>query len=219
MSATPKPMASLTPENAHIFRIVHRDNIPWILDHGLHCAKSDVRDPNYVAIGNEEVITLRASRQIQIAPGGTISDYVAFYFTPCSLMLYNIVTGWKVKQRAREDIVILVSSLHKLQTASIPFVFTDRNAAYATAQISSDLSHLDRVNWIDLQKCDFKLDPNRPDKKEKYMAEALVLRHLPLESLLGIVCYNAPVENLIKSQLAARGLNNNTATRPGWYFQ
>lgn len=85
MSDTPKPMATLTPESAHIFRITHRDNIPWILDHGLHCANSDVRDPNFVPIGNEEVIARRAPRLIQISPGGTISDYVAFYFTPCSL--------------------------------------------------------------------------------------------------------------------------------------
>lgn len=28
---------NLNPEKALIFRIVHRDNLPWILDHGLHC--------------------------------------------------------------------------------------------------------------------------------------------------------------------------------------
>jgi len=33
MSAT----SSLTPEKALIFRITHRDNLPWILEHGLHC--------------------------------------------------------------------------------------------------------------------------------------------------------------------------------------
>ena len=29
---------NLNPEKALIFRIVHKDNVPWILDHdGLHC--------------------------------------------------------------------------------------------------------------------------------------------------------------------------------------
>lgn len=28
---------TLNPQKALIWRIVHRDNIPWILDNGLHC--------------------------------------------------------------------------------------------------------------------------------------------------------------------------------------
>jgi hypothetical protein len=28
---------NLNPEKALIWRIVHRDNLPWILDNGLHC--------------------------------------------------------------------------------------------------------------------------------------------------------------------------------------
>jgi hypothetical protein len=30
-------MSNLNAEKAFIFRIVHRDNVPWMLDHGLHC--------------------------------------------------------------------------------------------------------------------------------------------------------------------------------------
>ncbi len=30
---------TLNPQKALIWRIVHRDNIPWILDNGLHCGK------------------------------------------------------------------------------------------------------------------------------------------------------------------------------------
>jgi hypothetical protein len=32
---------SLNPAKALIWRIVHRDNLPWILDHGLHCWNGD----------------------------------------------------------------------------------------------------------------------------------------------------------------------------------
>lgn len=28
---------TLNPQKALIWRIVHRDNIPWVLDNGLHC--------------------------------------------------------------------------------------------------------------------------------------------------------------------------------------
>jgi len=43
---------NLNPEKALIWRIVHRDNLPWILDNGLHCRNSLLQDPNFVNIGN-----------------------------------------------------------------------------------------------------------------------------------------------------------------------
>lgn len=44
--------ASLNPQKALIWRIVHRDNIPWILDNGLHCGNSLVQAENWINIGN-----------------------------------------------------------------------------------------------------------------------------------------------------------------------
>ena len=40
--------ASLNPQKALIWRIVHRDNIPWILDNGLHCGNSLVQAENWI---------------------------------------------------------------------------------------------------------------------------------------------------------------------------
>jgi hypothetical protein len=84
---------NLNAEKRLIWRIVHRDNIPWILDNGLNCANSGVLAPNWVDIGNKELIDRRSQRHVPIAPGGTLSDFVPFYFTPFSPMMYNIYTG------------------------------------------------------------------------------------------------------------------------------
>ena len=47
---------NLNPEKALIFRIVHVDNVPWILDHdGLHSRNWPEQNPNYINIGNPEV--------------------------------------------------------------------------------------------------------------------------------------------------------------------
>jgi hypothetical protein len=86
-------VSSLKPENGLIFRIAHIDNVPWILDHGLHCRNTPERDPNYVEIGNPELIQKRTHRVVPIPPGGVLSDYIPFYFTPHSPMLLNIKTG------------------------------------------------------------------------------------------------------------------------------
>ena len=108
-------MAFLTPEKALIFRMTHIANVPWILDHGLHCRSSEIRDPNFCEIGNPDLIDKRARRVLPIAPGGTLSDYVPFYFTPATPMLLNIKTGYNgIRQTPMPEIAIFVSSVRRL---------------------------------------------------------------------------------------------------------
>jgi hypothetical protein len=211
---------SLTPENAYIFRITHISNVPWILDHGLHCRNSGTFDPNYQEIGNPELIGKRASRVVPIAPGGTLSDYIPFYFTPYSPMLLNIKTGHGgVKQQTMNDIVILVSSLRALAAQAISFVFTDRHAYLQTAEFHSDLARLDCIPWNLLQNRDFRREPERPDKMERYQAEALIYQQLPIRKLAGIICYGGTQQSQLDGQIAKRQQTLKVAARPSWYFK
>ena len=124
----------LNPKKALIFRIVHRDNIGQVLQAGCHCRSAVAAQSGYMEIGNQELIQRRTNRVVPCEPGGTLSDYVPFYFTPYTPMLYNIKTGIGVPQKPLKDIVILVSSLPRLRQQNIPFVFSDRHAYLRTAQ-------------------------------------------------------------------------------------
>ena len=94
----------LNPSNAWIFRITHIRNVSWILANGLHCRNSGRTDPEFVTIGMPDIIALRDTRTVPVPPHGTLSDYIPFYFTPKSPMLYNIVTGWgSIPQRSNSD--------------------------------------------------------------------------------------------------------------------
>jgi hypothetical protein len=210
--------SALTPQKALIFRITHRDNIAWALDNGLHCRNSETIDPKYVEIGNPELIDKRRYRIVPRPPGGTLSDYVPFYFTPFSPMLYNIRTGHNgIQKRSNEEIVIAVSSLHGLRGKGIPFLFTDRHANLTAAQFSSDLTQLSWIDWPSLQRRDFKKDDS--DKFERYQAEALVHKHLPMDAVMGIVCHSDSVASSLKALTAKRSLSVSVAARPGWYFR
>lgn len=210
---------SLNPQKALIWRIVHRDNLSWILDNGLHCRNSPIQDPNYVNIGSVDLIDKRANRLVLVAPGGTLSDYVPFYFTPFSVMMRNIHTGWGgITQRPNEEILILVSSLHRVKEMAIPFVFTDSHAYPPETEYFSDLADLARIDWGILQARDFKRDVDDPKKMSRYQAEALIYRYLPIAGLLGIVCYTETLKLSIQGQLQARGLTLPAHTRRGWYF-
>jgi hypothetical protein len=210
---------SLTPAKALIFRIIHRDNLPWILDHGLHARAGEIFDPNYRNIGNPDLIDKRSRRVVDVGPGGTLSDYVPFYFTPFSIMMYNIKTGYGgIPQVANEDIMILVSSLFRISELGIPFVFTDRHAYTRMANYFGDLKELDQVDWPLLNSRNFAHDPDDPGKKERYQAEALVWKHVPVDALTGVCCYTQAANTWIKSELDQRGLGIKTTVQTKWYF-
>ncbi|MHB8252799.1 MAG: type II toxin-antitoxin system toxin DNA ADP-ribosyl transferase DarT [Acidiferrobacter sp.] len=209
---------NLNPEKALIWRIVHRDNLAWVLDHGLHCANSGVLSPNYVNIGNADLIDKRRHRVVPIAPGGTLADYVPFYFTPFSVMMKNIHSGWGVLQRQNEEIVIVVSSMHHVQGMGLPFVFTNAHAYPDWTNYYSDLTQLSEIDWGLLQRRDFKRDADDPRKMERYQAEALIYQHLPVHGILGIVCYTDALKQRIKQEIQARNLNLPVYARTGWYF-
>jgi len=138
---------NLTAEKALIFRITHINNVPWILRHGLHCKNSGVQDPNFVRIGNLELIQRRTARNVPVAPGGSLSDYIPFYFTPFSMMMYNIKTGYGgIRQFPNTEIVIMASSLRGLEDRGVATVFSDRHAYLQTAQFFTSLDDLDKVH-------------------------------------------------------------------------
>jgi len=211
---------SLTPEKALIFRIVHRDNLPWILDNGIHACTGEKLDPNFRGIGNPDLIGKRSRRAVPTGSRGTLADYVPFYFTPFSIMMYNIKTGYGgIPQIPNEEIVILVSSLRKVSELGIPFVFTDRHAYVVMASYFTDLDDLDQIDWALLNTRDFRNDPNDPGKKERYQAEALVWKCVPLDAIMGIGCSSSAVKDWVDRQIQQRGLNIKTTVQANWYFR
>ena len=212
--------SNLCSEKALIFRIIHRNNLPWILDNGIHARNGAIFDPNYRNIGNVELIDKRSRRVVQIPPGGTLNDYVPFYFTPYSIMMLNIRTGYGgVHQIPNDDIVILVSSLYVLSQKDIQFIYTNQHAYPPFAEYFSDLSDLNNVDWPLLQSRNFKHDPDDPGKKERYQAEALVWKHLPVDALLGVCCHSPKVEHEVLAEINVRNLQLNTVVTTSWYFQ
>ncbi len=163
----------LTPELAMIFRITHIWNVAWILDHGLHCDSSGIRDPDFVPIGGGDLVPKRKTRAVPVPPGGVLADYIPLYFIPRTPMLYSITAGGGVGvvQRPKAEIAVLVTSLPALSRHSIQFVFTDRHAMLATARFSSDpRSAADR--------------PSDPRLNEKACSErfGLVKRHESIDA-------------------------------------
>jgi hypothetical protein len=182
------------------------------------CRNASVQDPNYRTIGNPELIDKRQRRSVPIPPGGTLSDYIPFYFTPYTPMMLNIKTGRGVTKVPNEDVVIFVSSLRRLRETGRSFLFTDRHAYLVNAEFYDDMDDLDKIDWAILQNRDFKRDQDDPGKLERYQAEALVHDHLPVESFLGIACYTEQVKNSLNLMVSDGGMQLQVVKQTGWYF-
>lgn len=214
-------MPELTPERARIFRITHIDNVAWILAHGLHCSNSPIVDPNFIQIGNPDLITKRRSRPVPIAPGDSLGDYIPFYFTPCSPMLLNIITGHNgIKRRPKKEIVILVSSLPRLAQRGVTFVFSDRHAYLQTANFSSNVADLPAlIPWNRLQARNFqRRTADDVESFERYQAEALPHKHVPVEALVGIACHGAVEEAALRDLVQNADTQLAVAAKPEWFF-
>jgi len=201
-----------------VFRIIHRDNLAWILANGLHCRQSALRDPNFVPIGLADLIDRRHLQPVPRSPWGTMSNYVPFYFTPLSPMAYRIKTGWNVKQRDNTEIIILAGSLKTFLKDGVVLLFSDRHASTVGARFSGDLKNLDWIDWSILQRKDFKRDNEDLGKTDRYQAEALVHNHAPPSSLLGLATYDNNTKMWAEQLVRSQGLSLKVIQKSGWYF-
>lgn len=211
---------SLNPDKALIWRVTHYDNMPWILQNGLQAAYGRLRCPTWKVIGSQDLIVRRGSRKVPLAPYGVLNDYVPFYFTPFSPMMYNIYAGrGGVEKVPNQDVIILVSSLHKVADLGLKFVFTDRHAYTCMAKFYNDLAELQKIDWGLLQRRDFKRKPDDPGAIERYQAEALVHSHIPLQGLKGAICYSEHVQQQLQGMAEQLGQTLPFHCRPNWYFK
>jgi hypothetical protein len=112
-----------------------------------------------------------------------------------------------------------VSSVHKVRDLGLDLVFTDRHAYTPLARYFNDISHLGEIDWPLLQARNFKRNRDDPEQIERYQAEALVHRHMPISGLIGIICYTQAVKVDLDAQIQARGLQLDVQVLPGWYFR
>lgn len=191
---------ALIPSDARIWRITHRDNLKYILSEGLVAQSFSIYHPDWVSIGDREIIDRRAETCV---PGTDIrlSQCVPFYFTPFSPMLLNILSGRRVQQRTRSEIVIFETSLHHIARAGLRYFFTSEHALSNMASFYTDLSDVDKIDWDIIRKRDFSRDADDPNKMVRYQAEALVFDRCPINLMSCIHCYDEETKQRINTEI------------------
>ncbi len=209
------------PDIIKIYRIVHIDNVEYLLKNGMHHRDHYDADPNYINIGDSDLIAKRNEYPVGInPPGGNLGEYIPFYFGPLSPMLLNIKTGYSlVKQRPQKDIIYLVCKLTDIVSNCNEWCFTDGHAKIRITTFYNSLDDLNEVSWNIVAERYWRNTEDDFDRMRKKQAEFLVKGHVPANCIFGIVTYNKEAANNVKKILDKLNLDIPVKINPnGSYY-
>jgi hypothetical protein len=184
-------------------------NLAHILKHGLVNKDHEKADGNFVSIGNLEIIDVRSSTKVNIEGYGFIGEYVPFYLTPRSIMLFNIITGHyapKVPRRSKDELVVIRCLIGTLAQQPKWF-FTDGQANDGETTHFDDLKYLNKIDWDSIQNSNFSKSDGDYDRQRRYQAEFLVHKTVPASYIESISVYNEKMKSWAERQVNKAGID------------
>jgi len=212
------------PEPTPIFRFIHIDNLRTCLERGgLHAPNHCPDDGRiYKTIHNEEVQNKRHVTRIPCGPGGTIHDYVSFYFGYLSPMMLNLKTG-RVPgyDDGQEPLIYLVSTAHAVRDSGAGFVFSNGHGLATFTDWFDDLANLDQVDWNMVYQRYWSDTLEDMDRQRRKQAEFLVYRFFEWSLIERIGVINQAMKANVEAILAeypAAGMRKPVVVKADWYY-
>lgn len=209
------------PVPTWVYHITRVEHVQSMIEHGIWSDSLAARRRlSTISIAHSHLKERRAKRQVPIPPGGTLADYVPFYFAPRSPMLYAIHRG-NVRTHPADctRIVYLVTSVQALRDQGYTVLGTDRHAATPLARFTADDQELTTfVDWHLMQQQYWFDVAEYPDRCERRQAELLVHSRVLWDSIRGVATQNETVRGEIERITRAADLTTAVAVKAGWYF-
>lgn len=204
-----------------IYHITHIRNLPNIIkDGGLWCDHVvSERNLAQVSIAHQHIKDRRSAKQVPCSAGGTLANYVPFYFAPRSPMLYAISRGYvQGYVDGQKPILHLVSSAEAVQQSNLTFAFTDGHAPMTISRFFDDLRSLDQIDW-EIMKVIYWADTIEDgDRSRRRQAEFLVHQFFPLHLIEEIGVVNKNVAQEVSILLEAEVRKPVLKIAPTWYY-
>ncbi len=155
------------------------------------------------------------------APGGTVHDYVPFYFGYRSPMLLNLKTGRVAGyNEGQEPLIYLVSTCQNVAESGALFVFTEGHGAASYSEWFNDLRFLDRVDWGTVYERYWFSTLNDLDRQRRKQAEFLVHGFCDWALIQEIGVINEVIKEHVQGELARfpRNLRIPVSVHAEWYY-
>jgi hypothetical protein len=180
-----------------IYHITHISNLAGILAaEGLWCDSKRVEQGfPIVGIAHKNIKDRRAKRNVPLAAGGTLADYVPFYFAPRSPMLYAIHSGAvQGYQGGQAAVLHLVSTVKTASTMGRAWCFTDGHADMGMTEFCDDLGRMTDLVSAEIMQSQYWNDTaEQPDRKRRRQAEFLVHECFPWKLIREIGVHDASI--------------------------
>ena len=205
-----------------IFHITHLDNLAAIVTaNGLW---SNNHRPAGMAvptsIAHAQIQGRRARVVVPSGFGGTLHDYVPFYFGDRSPMLYANHAGQVPSNPGGQRcIAYLVFDAGAVAAAVPGWAFTDGHAVMRPLTRYFDrLDDLNQLDWGAIGARHWGDTPQDPDRKRRKQAEFLVHRFVPWRLVTEVAVIDGAAQSAAVAALAAAPHRPSVAIRPRWYY-
>jgi hypothetical protein len=211
------------PDPIWLYRFIHLDNLDLLLQRGGLHAPNHTPDDGlvYHTIHDEAVQAGRHVTVIPCGPGGTVHDYVPFYFGPHSPMMLQLKTGQvEGYTEGQRPLIYLATTLKAVQKSGATFVFSDGHGLAALTDWFDDLSDLDEVDW-DMVKQKYWADTlEDDDRQRRKQAEFLVHHFLDWSLIKGVAVINDTIKQQVEEVLAEYPHLHQppVKVKRGWYY-
>jgi len=184
----------------YLLRMTHILNIEHILKFGITHRTSTNSNPNFVAIGDNSLISTRNTKPLP--NGSMLGDFIPFYFGIRTPMLYVIQKGYNGNQITNaEDIVYCITSVEQIIKHKLDFFFTNGHAVDSLSDIFqfSDIQDIETIVDFNATKVKIWKSDLDTDLKRRKEAEFLVRQDVPNTAIIGFAVFNQKAKETLKS--------------------
>jgi len=199
-----------------LFRMMHIENIPHVLQHGITHKDSPNANPSFLPIGDSALINTRTN--FLLDNGRRLGEYIPFYFGIRTPMLYVVQKGYNLVQPTPpENIIYCVSSVQKIINNNHEFIFTDGHAvdSFSTQYYTKDVENIETIVDHKAIMAKYWKDEKDLDLKRRKEAEFLVLGDIDTSALLGYCVFNQHSKDILLGYGVAEA---DIRIKPQFYF-
>jgi len=211
------------PTPTRVYHFTRIEHLPTVVESGLLCDRQAQQDGLLaIEVGNTGIKARRATRPVPVRPGGVVADYVPFYFGPRSPMMSSIhhgnVPGYT---QGTDRLIYLATTVETLLEVGLDPVFTDRNAVLdytGFIQLRDGEPEDGFIDWPLMDERYWSDTDTYPDRRERRMAECLVLSAVPWDAFLFVGAKSQTVVDEVQELIGSGSSAPRVAARPDWYF-
>ena len=205
-----------------LFRIMHIDNIEYVLKLGKFTIyNSKEADPNYINIGESELINLRSEHEIITSHSNKkyypSRDFLPFYLWYKSIMLYRIQTGYNIKKIKPENIIYAVYKLENI-IDNIEYLFTNGHGYAKFTQWYDNIKYLNEIDWNIVKGSQWKNTEDDTDRLRRKQAEFWIKKQLSLKTIFGLAVYDKNSKNKLDALCKKYNRDIKIKIKPEYYY-